>query len=406
MADPLSIAAIAGLIFAARKFSETSEDVQLEQNGEKYQIETQERDFNNIDEFNRSVLTNTLSGSIGDRPGLGGHGIREFNKEIQPSFGDVGFINYTNGEPVHDFRNRPYVSNQMNNFSPAEKELVGSGLGVGPDVPAYGGYQQVFRVKPNNVGAYKLTTLPGRAGPAADVSGGRRAAVGELTHHAPEKTAYLPERRPTLPGRAQGQGGALSGVTVRQEYEKSKITTNRSETTLRQDGLEFNPAQKFVPLGSVSDEPTRNKGDLNNKEFAYNNRPAPGISNFKGGYTNDPMSKFLESNDKNFAEFGIRETNRRGKNDREGNPGRMNVRGDALNQGGLVTAVKSDSSRVDGRTGPANGSSGGRMQNYVNDTYYQFNAFKGNKNPHASSNGLDIAKGQLDNNPFAHSLSN
>ena len=403
MADPLSIAAIAGLIFAARKFSE-KDDVQFEQNGEKFQIETQEQDVNNFNDLNRSVITNTLSGSIGERPGIAGHGVRDFKKEIQPSFGDVGFINYTNGEPVHDFRNRPYVSNQMNNFSPAEKQLVGSGLGVGPNVPAYGGYQQLFRVNPNNVGAYKLTTLPGRSGPAADVTGGRRAAVGELTHNIPEKTAFLPERRPNVPGRAQGQGGALTGVSVRQEYEKSKNTTNRAETSLRQDGLEFAPAQKFIPLGSVSDEPTRNKGDLNTKELKYRNQPAPGISNFRGGYENDPLSKFLENNDKNFADFGIRETNRRGKNDREGNPGRMNVRGDALNQGGLVTSVRSDTGRTDGRTGPANGSSGGRMQNYVQDTYYQFNAYKGNSNPHATSRELNVAKEQLNENPFAHTL--
>lgn len=403
MADPLSIAAIAGLIFAARKFSEKSDNVQLEQSGEKFQVETQEQSF---DDLNRSVIVNTLSGSIGDRPGVIGHGVRDLQKEIQPSFGDVGFINYTNGEPVHDFRNRPYVSNQMNNFSPAEKQLVGSGLGVGPEVPAYGGYQQLFRVNPNNVGSYKLTSLPGRSGPAADVTGGRRAAQGELTHHMPEKTAFLPERRPNVPGRAQGQGGSLNGVTVRQEYEKSKNTTNRSETSLRQDGLEFAPAQKVVPNGSIAEEPTRNKGDLNTNELKYMNQPTPGISSFHGGYENNPLSKFLESNNKNFSEFGIRETNRRGKSERGANPGRMNVRGDALNQGGLVTSVRSDTARTDGRTGPANGSSGGRMQNYTQDTYHQLNSFKGNSNPHATSRELNVAKDQLTANPFAHSISN
>ena len=127
-----------------------------------------------------------------------------------------------------------------------KKTLVGPGLGVGKNVPAYGGYQQLFRVMPNNVNGYKLTTLPGRSGPAGDVTGGRRALEGKVTYNMPEKTAFLPARRPELPGRAQGQGGAVTGNPIRGNYEKTKRPTNRSETTLRQDGLEFNPAKSTV----------------------------------------------------------------------------------------------------------------------------------------------------------------
>ena len=74
--------------------------------------------------------------------------------------------------------------------------MVGPGVGVGPNVPAYGGYQQLFRVNPVNVGEYRLTTLPGRSGPAHDISGGLHGIIGEVTHNMPEKTAFLPSRRP------------------------------------------------------------------------------------------------------------------------------------------------------------------------------------------------------------------
>ena len=93
---------------------------------------------------------------------------------------------------------------------------------------------------------------------------------------------------------------------------------------------------------------------------------------------------------------------RRGKADRQGNAGRMNVRAGPLNQGGKLTAVRTDTTRVDGRINAANG---GWTQNYVNNQAYNFNSFKGNSNPYSCGNGLDLAKNQLANNPFAHSLS-
>ena len=400
MADPLSIAAIVGLIFAAKK---CSKDESEPQSTETFNEIYSEQDTHQEISDNRTAIMNTFTGTVSNDPGLSGTGVIPQEKQVQPSFGDVAFMKHVNGEPVRDFRNRPYVSGKMNNFGPVEKQLVGSGLGVGPDVPAYGGYQQLFRVNPNNVNAYRLTTLPGRSGPAADVTGGRQQQIGTVTHNMPEKTAFLPSRRPDVKGRAQGQGGALTGVTVRGEYEKTKRTTNRSETTLRQDGLGFAPAKKFISAGTLAEDPTRNKGDLNIAEYQHVNNPAPGISNFKGGYTNNPEVQYMNNNG-NLQDYGIRETTRRGKNNREGNAGRMNVRADPLNQGGMITAVRSDCSRIDGRTGPANGASQGRMQNYMNDLYHQFNAYKGNYNPRTSNSQLNTARNQLSSNPFAHTL--
>jgi len=407
MADPISIAAIVGLIVAARKCSEQVEEKPVENfTNEEPPNENVYNDMSYLD--NRTTLTNTLSGRMGPQKGEGGIGIKEGDKDITPSFGDVGFMKYVNGEPVQDFRNRPYVSGIMNNFGPVEKQLVGSGLGVGPNVPAYGGYQQLFRVLPNNVNGYKLTTLPGRAGPAGDVTGGRQTLQGELTHNMPEKTAYLPSRRPEVKGRAQGAGGPSTAQAVRGNYEKTKRPTNRSETTLRQDGLGFGPAKSTVSALTLAEDPTRNKGDLNIGQFQYNNQAAPGVSNFVGGYTIAPASQLLSTNGpyspEQLEQYGFRPDTKRGKQNRSGNPGRMNVRAGPLNQGGVLTAVRTDCSRTDGRMGPANGSSGGRMQNYVQDMYQQFNAYKGNVNPHATTRELNLVKNQLMNNPFSHTF--
>ena len=98
--------------------------------------------------------------------------------------------------------------------------------------------------------------------------------------------------------------------------------------------------------------------------------------------------------------FGLRAEDRRGKPNRMGNAGRMNVRESALKQGGRLTAVRSDTSRIDGRFNAANG---GWTQNYKQKPFHQFNAYKGNANPNCGS--LDIAKRQLENNPLAHSIS-
>jgi hypothetical protein len=288
-----------------------------------------------------------------------------------------------------------YDNGRMNNLSPIEKQMVGPGLGVDPSVPAVGGFQQTFRVNPVNVGEYRLTTLPGRTGPAADVTGGRSAMVGELTHNKPETTAFLPSRRPTMAGRAQG----MSGVVPRNEHEKTKRTTNRSETGLRNDGLGFNGAKRFISAQTMSQDPTRFKSDRNDEQYMYNNRPAPGIHSHHGAYTQGVASQITAKTNEELMKYGFRPEDRRGKPNRMGNAGRMNVRESALKQGGRLTSVRTDRTRIDGRVAPANG---GWTQNYQQKPFHQFNSYKGNANPNTQD--LGIAKRQLQNNPLAHSL--
>ena len=138
------------------------------------------------------------------------------------------------------------------------------------------------------------------------------------------------------------------------------------------------------------------------------NNPAPGIANFHGGYDVAPatllntegMNKSGYSVEQQIA-YGIRPDERRAKPNRAGNPGRMNVREKPVNQHGALTTIRHDKTRIDGRTGGANG---GWMQHYKKNPYVELNPYKGNINPRVAGNGLDIAKNQLANNPFSKTI--
>jgi hypothetical protein len=379
MADPLSIAAIIGLVFAGKKLSESQSQPQPESKP----VVTVTRDDSAV----RTMITNSMSGSFNADPGLSSYGVTRREKYVQPNFGDIrpNSSRTVNGTPSIDFRDRPYVSGQMNNLAPSEKILVGPGLGVGPDVPSAGGFQQVYRVLPNNVGAYRLTQLPGRSGPAADVTGGAPAVVGQLGHNRPEKTAFLPDRRAPVPGRAQGQGGELTGVEVHSNYEKGKRMTNREETGLRTDSLNVAPAKRFVSGMQLAQDPTRNKGDLNDGQYYHVDNANPGIHSFVGAYD-------TTAND-------IRVADKRGNPDRPGNGGRMNVRANPLSQNGILTQVRAESNQQ-----PIPSRNGGWTQQYVQPTFQSNNDKKGYLNPYASNAVLNTAARQLNQNPLAHTL--
>jgi len=396
--DPLSIAAILGIVYVGRQISNQATDVPVEVDVDVQQPkEIEEYPYN---DESRDLVVNHLT-----RPGLISEPVNK--KQELPNFGDIAFSQYVHGEPTHDFASRYYISNKNNNLAPMEKIFVGRGLGLDPEIPASGGFQQLYRVNPNNVGAYRLTTLPGRIAPAASTTGWSQPSAGtygDITHYAPEKTAFLPVRLPSEANRAQGQGGAVTGTTIRESYVKTKRTTRRAESGLRTDGLEYAPAKKFVPLPTTSDAPSRNKGDLNYEQFYHTNNPAPGIHSFSHGYTNDPLNKALDKRDFSNKELdlvGFKVDDKRGKADRAGNAGRMNVREGPLKQGGVLTTVRSD---VDGTfmyTGSAGPTVGANGQQYINEQFYNFNAYKGQP----GRNDLNVAKNQLSKNPFAHTLS-
>lgn len=377
MADPISLAAVAGLIFAGRSLSTKSVPEPVQQTMPQEPQITYENDFSEFTE-------------------------REFEPRVEvpekremESFADISMQQRSGGQEVLNMRNRMYDTGRMNNLSPIEKQMVGPGLGVGSDTPASGGFQQMFRVNPINVGEYKLTTLPGRSGPAADTTGGRSALVGQLQHNKPDTTAYLPSRLPAMPGRAQG----MSGAVPRASHQKTMRTTNRSETGQREDGLGFNGAKRFVSAQTMSQDPTRFKSDRNDQQFSHYSHAAPGITNFSGAYATSAAARITTKNNEELMKYGFRPEDRRGKANRMGNKGRMNVRESALKQGGALTAVRTDTSRIDGRV---NGANGGWTQNYQQKPFHQFNAYKGNENP--NSRDLGLAARVLQKNPLSQSI--
>ena len=379
MADPVSLLAVAGLVYAGRTLSTTNKS-----KTENYSPES------------KIVMANDGAGPALPPP------VNDFvsrvevpSKREMASFADIGRQQRSGGQELLEMRGRMFDQGRMNNLSPVEKQLVGPGLGVDANVPAVGGYQQMFRVNPINVGEYRLTTLPGRSGPAVDVTGGRSAKVGQLTHNKPETTSYLPTRLPTMAGRAQG----MTGVVPRNEHERTKRTTNRSETGMRTDGLGYNGAKRMVSAQTLAQDPTRFKSDRNDEQYRYSNQPAPGIHSFHGAYATGAASRVTAKTNEELMKYGFRPEDRRGKANRPGNAGRMNVRESPLKQGGALTSVRSDTSRIDGRMNAANG---GWTQQYQNKTFHQFNPYKGNENP--NSRNLGIAAKQLENNPLSHAL--
>ena len=120
---------------------------------------------------------------------------------------------------------------------------------------------------------------------------------------------------------------------------------------------------------------------------------------WRHGYEQSPAAQVGRTNEELMAR-GFRPEDRRGQANRIGNPGRMNVRENALKAGGALSSVRMDQTRMDSRFGPV---SGGWTQQYVQPTHQDMNPHKDTVNPHARTLGL--ASQQLASNPFAQDIS-
>ena len=378
--DPLSLVALLGIAVAGRQIASSDRKEGFTSapvpNRETQQLPYFGRNINTPGQ-DLTLVTDILSGPYVDTS--------KQKKEIVATLQDTSpNVQFPFGQPVYNLYDRQNVSSRMNNLSSAERRFVGPGIGVPANVPSYGGYQQQFRVMPNNVGAYKLTTLPGRSGPAKDFvnRGTERLTV---TQNRPQKSYQLlggEDRRPLERGRAQGQGGMLTGQRERERYVKTQRPTIRSETSTRMDGLEFGAAKKFVSAGTLQEAPTRNKANFQSR---INDVAAPGIHSFEGAYQNTQNTILLRPAD-------------RGNKGYTPPGGRMNVRGSATQAQGATTHTRDSASTV------IEGGAGNQYlgQNYDITWKQNNNAYKGNAD--FRTNNLGLAVKQLDNNPFALSL--
>ena len=354
--DPFSLAAVVGLVFAGKKLSDDKEDQVQKAVMPSLPDQINKFDLIQYKFAQQDPPLDPLNLEPNSGRGFSG-GFRLPPKEIVPSFADVtpSGARFPFGQPVYQTDgSREPVTNKMNNVTPADKKYVGRGLGLAPDTPASGGFQQFFRILPNNMNEERLTTLSGTwGGPANPTVKNGGTTLGAISHPAKlSKTTsnYLP-----MQTRGQGQGGAITAPEGRPDFQKTRRTTNRQETGLRKDGLEMGPAQYMV-------------------YEAY------------GSAYSDP----------------IRWSKNRINPDRPANGARMNVRADPVGAVGANTNTRLEAGALPVR--PADASRGSR---YLPNQYDRLNVFKGQKDFRSTANtqGLGLASKVLNNNPFAHTFS-
>lgn len=147
-------------------------------------------------------------------------------KEIGPMFApqrSAAPVSFSGRQAYVDLRGAQeeaalQVGHKFEGVGPVDPVRVGPGLGLDPSVPAAGGYQQFYRVCPDNVNGYRKTSLPGRTIPgAAPVPGG--ANLGMMAHatQASVKPMWTLDGRPLQEARAAytapAQYGAFESCT-------------------------------------------------------------------------------------------------------------------------------------------------------------------------------------------------
>lgn len=346
--DPWSIAAIVGLVVAGKKFSDDDPQAPLSVTQEVERCPdkstNQFYDFHSLD--NRNITPD-----VGRR--LGGGIVLPPKCEISSLQDRKPQIPF--GQPVYNLYDRENISNKMNNLQPIERKNIGPGLGVSADVPAAGGFQQYFRILPNNVNEERLVQLPGTTGgPIDPVVKSGVSITGKLTQFPDKVYTYEPTQNS-----GQGQGGVLRGVESRPEWVKTKKSTNRQQTGARgeNDDLQYGPSQ-------------------------YNVYQAYGDQSWSGDQSKSTWKALP------------RITDNRSKEDRAGNGQRMNVRADPLDAGGLVTNL-----RREYETNEPGAPNGTRFQQYKDAEFYKLNEFKSVPNPWTDN--LTLAKDILKTNQLA-----
>lgn len=345
--DPWSIAAVVGLVYAGQKLSKDSDESPSELLSVK-ETSCPDKSVNQFYDF-YSMDKRNITPDVGRAVGSG---LVLPPKCGIPSLQDMK-PQLPFGQPVYNLYDREFISNKMNNLQPVERRNVGPGLGVSADVPATGGFQQYFRVLPNNPNEERLVQLPGtNGGPADAVVKNGNGVIGSLTQFPIKLYTYQ-----AAANNGQGQGGALRGQEGRPSHLKTSRPTIRQETGYRAEGDDL---QFGAPQYNVYQAYSDNSG---------------------------PQTTFKQLQ---------RITDNRSKEDRAGNGQRMNVRADPLDAGGLVTNLRRE--YVTNEPGVPDAS---RFQQYMNAEFHKLNEFKSTPNPLSTENTLGLARNVLKNNPLA-----
>ena len=121
MADPISLAAIAGLVFAGRALSKTPVPVA----NTKVESEVVATPQPLFEQYEIQEQTEQNFEARVELP----------SKREMSSFADIAYQQRSGGQEILNMRNRMYDTGRMNNLSPIERQMVGPGLGVGAETP-------------------------------------------------------------------------------------------------------------------------------------------------------------------------------------------------------------------------------------------------------------------------------
>lgn len=320
----LAVAAVIGLAYLGHKLSSDSDDQVPVVNTKRLEKETAQYNFKDYYDVQQRNIANKSF----------------YHKQENVNFGDISDKANRNvtGQPVSDVSQREFVSNKMNNVNPNPWNKVGPGMGVGPNVPAYGGKHQLFRVLPVNTNEHRLTQLPGRpqAPPASQVP---------LSENRPTVVRNRPDKDWVW---QPGASAAIkTAAPTRPTEVKGSFLTKKDQSIVRTDDLSIG---------------------------------APGYNVGMAHIVTDNTS--VKTNRENL--------------DRMPNPGRMNVTDNPLARNGMVTSV-----RIDAYELPIN--HGATKLGYDRTAQQEANPYKENPGT-ASVYPLDLAKKQLQNNPYNHTI--
>jgi hypothetical protein len=351
--DPMALFAVAGLIFAGKKLSEregyTGVPADREIQGES-DIERRSRQMYHLQSNDMGIGGGSAVKIAGPKEVFMGSGVSYMRKDVVENLGDItpDGKRFPYGQPVYDLYNRQGITNKMNNLNPADKKYVGRGLGVGPDVPAQGGFQQFFRVLPTNTNENRLTQLPGRVGPPVAAVASAPTVIGSLTQVQRPSKVYSRE-----------MGGAKNIVPAhepRPTESRTERSTLKDQTVVRSDTLSFGAGQyQNVKMDAR---------DMTGNQIRGTDNRSNEIDGFMPG------------------------------------GGRMNVRQGPLGMNGALTQIREDTTAL---PIPPAGPTAGRFQQYKDAEVYKFNEYKSNQNPYSAN--LSLAQRQLKDNPLAFSIS-
>lgn len=134
-------------------------------------------------------------------------------KECSNMFTPVANLGHVNGTPgiLNDYREDRFslsVTDKMHNTLPFEQKQIGPGINASLDTAAKGGFHEMHRILPNNVGDYKKNNFAGRVQYGKNVTTKPDNAPNIQDNNKPQRY-YTSDNRGTIQSKFQVSGSVL-----------------------------------------------------------------------------------------------------------------------------------------------------------------------------------------------------